>query len=96
MTQGNGQLVLQKTVAEMSTLELEAHVEYVRARRMVVAMEYVLNQHMKQEAAADKARRKLIAQYEMLEKELNRLDRALYACEQRVAGIELLRQEMGQ
>ena len=91
---GNGQLVLQPTVSEMSTEQLEQHIEYVRARRMVVAMEYIQNQNMKAEAEADKARRKLIAHYEMLEKELNRLDRALYACEQRVGAIALLRQEV--
>ena len=90
---GNGQLILQPTVAEMSTDELEQHIEYVRARRMVVAMEYIMNQNLKAEAVADKARRKLIAHYEMLEKELNRLDRALDVCEQRVGAIALLRQE---
>lgn len=91
---GNGQLVLQPTVAEMTTEQLENHIEYVRARRMVVAMEYLHNQNLKAEAEADKARRKLKAHYEMLEKELSRLDRALYACEQRVGAIELLRQEI--
>jgi hypothetical protein len=94
MIKGNGQLVLQPTVAEMSTEELERHIEYVRARRIVVAMEYIEGQKLKLEHEADKARRKLKAHYEMLEKELDRLDRAIHICEVRVQAIELLRQEV--
>ena len=94
MTAGNGTLVLQPTVAEMSTEELERHIEYVRARRIVVAMEYIEGQKLKLEHEIDKARRKLQGHYEMLEKELDRLDRAIGVCEARVQAIELLRQEI--
>jgi|SoiMethySBSTD1v2_1073268.scaffolds.fasta_scaffold19980_7 hypothetical protein len=94
MTAGNGTLVLQPTVAEMTTEELERHIEYVRARRIVVAMEYIEGQKLKVEHEVDKAKRKLKAHYEMLEKELDRLDRAIFTCEARVRAIEQLRQEI--
>lgn len=94
MTAGNGTLVLQPTVAEMTTEELERHIEYVRARRIVVAMEYIEGQKLKVEHEVDKAKRKLKAHYEMLEKELDRLDRAIFTCETRVRAIEQLRQEI--
>ena len=95
MAQGNGRLVLQPTIAEMTTEQLEAHLEYVRARRIVAAMEYIEGRHLKYDALADKVRRKLSGQYEMLEKELERLDRALDITERRVEAIEVLRQEYG-
>lgn len=95
MAQGNGRLVLQPTIAEMTTEQLEAHLEYVRARRIVAAMEYIEGQHLKYDALSDKLRRKLSSHYEMLEKELERLDRALDIAERRVEAIELLRQEQG-
>ena len=94
MTAGNGSLVLHPTVAEMTTEELERHIEYVRARRIVVAMEYIEGQKLKLEHEIDKAKRKLKAHYEMLEKELDRLDRAINTCETRVQAIEQLRQEI--
>ena len=94
MIAGNGTLVLQPTVAEMTTEELERHIEYVRARRIVVAMEYIEGQKLKIEHEVDKAKRKLKAHYEMLEKELERLDRAIFTCETRVRAIEQLRQEI--
>jgi len=78
----------------MTTEELERHIEYVRARRIVVAMEYIEGQKLKIEHEVDKAKRKLKAHYEMLEKELERLDRAIFTCETRVRAIEQLRQEI--
>jgi hypothetical protein len=79
----------------MTTEELERRLERIRARRIVVAMEYVAGQNLKLEVEKDKNERKLKGHYEMLAKELDRCDRAIYACEQRVAAIELLRQEIG-
>jgi hypothetical protein len=88
-------LVLQPTIEEMTTEELERRIEAIRARRIVCALEYVAGQNLKFENEKDKIRRKLKGHYEMLEKELDRCDRAIWACEQRVAAIELLRQEEG-
>lgn len=88
-------LVLQRTLADYTTEELERHIETVRARRIVAVMEYVAGQELKLEAERDKVHRKLKAHYEMLGKELERCDRVIYALDQRVAAIEMLRQEAG-
>lgn len=88
-------LVLQPEISELTTEELERRIEAVRARRIVCALEYVAGEQMRLEAEADKAQRKLKAHYEMLAKELDRCDRAINACEQRVVQIEMLRQEIG-
>lgn len=88
-------LVLQPTLEDMSTEELELRIQTVRARRIVAAMEYVAGQSLKLETEKDKIHRKLKAHYEMLAKELDRCERAIYALEQRVAAIEQLRQEAG-
>lgn len=88
-------LVLQPTIAELTTEELERRIESVRARRMVAAMEYAAGQQLKLETERDKVHRRLKAHYEMLAKELDRCDRAIFALENRVAAIEMLRQEAG-
>jgi hypothetical protein len=88
-------LVLQPTLEEMTTEELEQRIQAVRARRIVAAMEYVAGQELKLEHEKDKIHRKLKGHYEMLGKELDRCDRALFALENRVAAIEMLRQEAG-
>jgi hypothetical protein len=88
-------LVLQPELANMTTEELERHIEVVRARRIVAALEYVAGQELKLETERDKVHRKLKQHYEMLNKELERADRVIFALEQRVAAIELLRQEAG-
>jgi hypothetical protein len=88
-------LVLQPTLEEMTTEELEQRLEAIRARRVVAAMEYVAGQNLKLEAERDKLHRKLKGHYEMLGKELERCERAIWAAENRVAAIELLRQEVG-
>jgi hypothetical protein len=88
-------LVLQRTIEEMSSEELEQRLEMIRARRIVAAMEYAAGQDLKLEYEVDKVRRKLKAHYEMLGKELDRCDRAIFALENRVAAIEQLKQEAG-
>lgn len=88
-------LVLQPTLAEMTTEELERRIESVRARRIVAVMEYVAGQQLKLETEKDKVHRKLKSHYEMLAKELERCDRVIYSLDQRVAAIEMLRQEAG-
>jgi hypothetical protein len=88
-------LVLQPTLEDLTTEQLEQRLEGIRARRIVAAMEYIEGQHLKWEAETDKIRRKLMGHYEMLAKELERCERAISVCEQRVAAIEMLKQEAG-
>lgn len=89
------ELVLQPTLEEMTIEELEAHIEGVRARRIVCAMEYVVGEALKLEAEKDKATRKLKEHYAMLAKELDRCERAIYRCEERVVAIQVLKDEIG-
>lgn len=89
------ELILQPTLADLTTAELEQRLEAVRARRIVCAMEYVEGQALKLEAEKDKATRKLSEHYVMLAKELERCDRAIYKCEERVAAIQMLKDEIG-
>jgi len=96
MAKGNGvALVLQPTLDDMTEEQLEQRIEQVRARRIVAAMEFIEGEQLKHEALLDKTERKLMAQYEMLGKELDRLDRAIEVCEARVRAIVILRQEVG-
>ena len=88
-------LVLQPTLEEMTVEELEQHLEAVRARRIVCAMEYVAGEALKLEAEKDKATRKLKEHYVMLAKELDRCERAIYKCEERVVQIQVLKDEIG-
>lgn len=88
-------LVLQRTLEEMTTEELEQRLEMIRARRIVAAVEYVAGQGLKLEHEKDKVQRKLKGHYEMLGKELDRCDRAIFALENRIAAIEQLKQELG-
>lgn len=89
------ELVLQPTLEEMTVEELEQHLEAVRARRIVCAMEYVAGEALKLEAEKDKATRKLKEHYVMLAKELERCERAIYKCEERVVAIQVLKDEIG-
>lgn len=96
MAKGNGAaLVLQPTLSEMTEEELEQRIESVRARRIVAVMEYIEGQQLKHEEELDKAERKMVAHYEMLGKELERLDRAIETCERRVQQITILKNEVG-
>lgn len=88
-------LVLQPELKDIPLEELEQRLEAIRARRIMAAMEYVAGQNLKLEIEKDKLHRKLKAQYEMLAKELERCERAIYVCEERVAGIIMLKDEAG-
>jgi RecA/RadA recombinase len=88
-------LVLQPTLEDLTIEELEAHIEGVRARRIVAAMEYVAGEAIKLEVEKDKMHRKLKEHYVMLAKELDRCERAIYKCEERVVVIQQLKDEIG-
>ena len=95
MAKGNGSLVLQPEITEIPIPELEERIAAIRDRRIISAIEYVACQNLKLEIEKDKVHRKLKAQYEMLAKELDRCERAIYACEERVAAITMLKDEAG-
>jgi len=74
---------------------LEARIELIRARRMSLAFDYHASQKIDVEQQADKTVRKFKEQGDMLGKELQRLDRALDAVENRVAKMSELQAEHG-
>lgn len=88
-------LVLQPELREKTREEIEAHLDVVRARRMVAAIEYQAGRDAKLAHESDKMQRKVKGAYEMLGKELSALDRALWRVEQRLIQVEGFRQELG-
>ena len=88
-------LVTKPTIRDFSRAELEARIEMIRARRMMIAFDYHASQKIDVEQQADKVVRKFKEQGDMLGKELLRLDRAMDAVENRVAKMSELQQEHG-
>lgn len=88
-------LVLKKTIADFNREELEAHVNLIRARRMLVAYDYAAGKKLELTNQSSKAERKYIEHVTMLGKELDRLDRALAAVDKRIDAMVALDQEYG-
>jgi hypothetical protein len=88
-------LVLQPELLSKSRDEIESHLEEIRARRMVAAIEYNAGKEAKLAHESDKLQRKVKGECEMLGKEIMALDRALWKVEQRLIRVEGLRQELG-
>jgi hypothetical protein len=95
MPKGNGKLVLQPEIDEIPIPELESRIAAIRERRIVAAIEYAASKSMQLEIDKDMVHRKLKAQYEMLGKELERCERAIYACDERLVKITMLKDEAG-
>lgn len=62
---------------------------------MVAAIEYTQGVNAKLMHETDKIQRKIRAQYDMLGKEIKKLDSALERVEERVMAIESMKQEIG-
>ena len=89
------ELVLVKSIKEMDREEIEAHLSLIRMRRMSAALEYAAGKNLKLGKSADKVKQKLERQYDMLGKEIDRLDVMIDKVEQRMIEIESLKQELG-
>lgn len=88
-------LVTKPTIKDFSRAELEQRIDLIRARRMSLAFDYHASQKIDLEQQADKTIRKFKEHGDMLGKELQRLDRALDAVENRVAKMTELQSEHG-
>lgn len=88
-------LILQPSLDEHTREEIEAHVEEVRARRMVAVIEYNAGKQAKLENELNSVNRKLIQQYTMLGKEIEQLDRLDARLSKRLETIAALQQEGG-
>jgi len=91
----NVPLITKPTIRDFNRAELEARIELIRARRMLVAFDYHASQKIDIEQQTDKVVRKFKEHGDLLGKELDRLDRTLEAVEKRVAKMSELQQEHG-
>jgi hypothetical protein len=89
-------LVIQPSIKDVTREELEAHIEDVRLRRMLAAVQLQETRNQKLAAISGKLRRQIAGQCEMLEKEIIRLDNALERVEQRAHRIEMLKSDAQQ
>ena len=80
---------------EQSLEERRQHVEGLRARRMVAAIEYFESLKQKYDRRTDVLARRLMQQYDMLGKEIERADKALAKIDARMVTIDGLKAEMG-
>lgn len=88
-------LILANSFDEHSRAEIEAHLEEVRARRLVAAVEYQEGMKNKFLQEADKIRRRMQAEYKMLGKELARLEKAEDVVNKRLSRLNMLLSEHG-
>jgi molybdenum-dependent DNA-binding transcriptional regulator ModE len=88
-------LILQPSLDEHTREQIEAHVEEVRARRMVAVIVFNEGKKAKLENELNGVNRKLIQQYSMLEKEIEQLDRLDAKLSKRLEVIAALQQEGG-
>lgn len=88
-------LVLAPSYDDHTREQIEAHLEQVRARRMVAAIEYHNGVNTKLSHESEAIQRKMAKEYEMLGKELENLEK--YECKvfDRMTKLDSLRQELG-
>jgi len=88
-------LVLKPELTDLTREEIEQHIEEVRARRMVAALEYVAGKNLKLSYEADKIQKKIKMAYERLGRAIQKLDAADELVQRHLVTIEGLRQEFG-
>lgn len=88
-------LVLAPSYDEHTREQIEAHVSAVQARRMVAAIDYHNGVKAKLAHESEKIQQRVARQYEMLGKELERLEAAENKVLARLETLEALRQEIG-
>lgn len=88
-------LILAPSYDDHTREQIENHLSAVRARRMVAAIEHHRGITEKLEHESDKIQARIAKQYEMLGKEINKLEGAELKVVDRLNTIEALRQELG-
>lgn len=86
-------LTLAPSFDEHTRDQIEAHVDAVRARRMVAVVEYHNGVNAKLHHESLKLQHKIAKQYEMLGKEIDRLEAAEEKVLARLETLEALRQQ---
>jgi uncharacterized membrane protein YdfJ with MMPL/SSD domain len=88
-------LILAPSYDDHTREQIENHLSAVRARRMVAAIEHHKGITEKLTYESDKIQARIAKQYEMLGKELGRLEELENKVQERLVTIEALRQELG-
>ncbi|HEY6020879.1 MAG TPA: hypothetical protein VIY48_13560 [Candidatus Paceibacterota bacterium] len=88
-------LVLAPSFDEHTRAEIEAHLDAVRARRMVAAIEYHQGAANKLQHESDKINAKIARQYEMLRKELLAMEKAELKVQDRLELMDHMLNEVG-
>lgn len=88
-------LVLAPSYDDHTREQIENHLSAVRARRMVAAIEHHKGVTEKLTHESDKIQARIAREYEMLGKELGKLEAAELKVEERLVKLEALRQEYG-
>jgi len=83
------------SVDTLSRMDVELFVQSARSRRMVAAIEYEAGQNLKLEKAASKLSDRLKREYDMLQKEILKLDNAIEKTDLRLIRIDNLKNELG-
>ena len=81
-------------ISEMSNDDLDALIVGIQERRMKPVRIYTENQMLKAQARKMGLEKKTEKQFEMFEKELKRVDKAIEALEKRALNIRALRLEL--
>jgi hypothetical protein len=88
-------LVLQPSYDDKTRAEIEAHLDAVRARRMVAAIEYQQGVNLKLEHESEVSQRRVASKYAQLGRTLDTLDKSLERIEKLLVELETLHQELG-
>lgn len=95
MGKGEPELVLKPSIHDFDHESLIEWLEGIRFRRLSAAMEFHANKNAKIAHEQDKIQRKFQHEVLMLEKEIGSVDKAIEKLDNRLARIEMLKQEMG-
>lgn len=88
-------LVLKKSIKDCTRQEMEDFIEAVRVRRMLATIEYHNLKNAKLSQATGKIQARVDRECDLLEKEINTLERAEQKVEDRLNKIEQMKQEIG-
>jgi adenine specific DNA methylase Mod len=88
-------LILSPSFDEQTREQIESYISAVQARRMFAAIEYHQGKAEKLDSEAGKLEARIARQYDMLKKEIDRMEKAEQAVTDRLQNILNIRNELG-
>lgn len=88
-------LVLAPSFDDHTREQIEVHIAQVQARRMAAAVEYHTGKDAKLAHESDRIQKRIAQKYDMMQKELLALDKAMEKVENRLAELTHLQNELG-